>query len=160
MRKSLKIIGIVILLFVLIIGSIFTSIVFMNGELQTNTVEETRAKFGEFDNDQILKKVELRGLKISILKAFGIFASAFKSKNNIRRIVMPREEKFYTEMVKVLEPLGLKMLEPGKFIHYRHGLAFDFSAVGIDDVIRKVYEDGKNDGYAKCQDDIKSVLDL
>ena len=86
MRKSLKIIGIVILLFVLFIGSIFTSIVFMNGELQTNTVEETRAKFGEFDNDQILKKVELRGLKISILKTFGIVASAFKSKNNKNKL--------------------------------------------------------------------------
>ncbi|MFC2124733.1 alpha/beta hydrolase family protein [Bacteroidota bacterium] len=86
MRKSLKIFGIVILLFVLIIGSIFYCIGYMNGELQTNTVEETKAKFGEFDNDQILKKVELRGIKISILKTVGIVASAFKPLNNRNKL--------------------------------------------------------------------------
>ena len=74
---------------------------------------------------------------------------------------MPQEERDYTEMIKVLQPLGFGMTSnPGKFLHFYSNRMYDFSATSIDNIAEYIFEIGKRAGREDCQLKIKEALGI
>jgi len=70
-RKIFKIVGLLILLVVVMLGPFVGSLYFLNGELVTNSVDETIQKFGEFDSEEFIKTIEAGSGKLAIAGTMG-----------------------------------------------------------------------------------------
>ncbi|UTW64914.1 S9 family peptidase [bacterium SCSIO 12643] len=72
-----------ITLVVLIFGLNMYCLRSIDGDIQTNTVEETKAKFGAFNSGEKIKLVELSGVRYSVIKTFGLVSSKLDVFNRI-----------------------------------------------------------------------------
>ncbi|GGG95802.1 hypothetical protein GCM10011416_11840 [Polaribacter pacificus] len=64
------------------VGLLFWSLLTIDNDIQTNTIEETKNKFGSFKANEILKKQKLESFQYHLLGFYGNILPKFKPLNN------------------------------------------------------------------------------
>ncbi|TYP97911.1 prolyl oligopeptidase family protein [Tenacibaculum adriaticum] len=82
-KQIAKFIGVLFLFIGLITGTVIYSYIYIDKEIQTNTITETKAKFGSFKDSEIIKKEKLNGFKYWVLESSGIIFPKFKLLQNV-----------------------------------------------------------------------------
>ncbi|WP_338791780.1 prolyl oligopeptidase family serine peptidase [Bernardetia sp. Wsw4-3y2] len=81
-KPILKIVLFLIIIVSLVIGTMIWSLSYIDEDILTDTVSETKIKFGDFKEGEILKKQKLDGFKYWFLETSGVFFSKFKPLKN------------------------------------------------------------------------------